>query len=362
MLKLFDPNVSEEEVNAAKQVLLSHNWASGAGLDWVNRFEQKFAEYIGCKSVITVNSGTAALHLALSIVASGHKDTFVPSLSFVSTAHAGRYNGANVIFVDVDPFTLCMDPDDLESKIDSSAEGNAVIPVHFGGMPCDMDKLQKIAKSHGISLIDDAAHACGSNYKGNHIGSLGDMTCFSFHPVKNLSMPSGGAIAINTNNPTKVKNKLLSLRWCGLDNRVGTSYDVTTISPNYYLNEISAAIGLVQLKKLNKMNHRRIEIARRYCNELKVEKKMPFSKDCVYHLYWILSPKRERMINYLNGKGIEIGTHYRPIHTMSAYQQKPMNHLPITEKVGKEIITLPIHTNLGDNDISYIIDAVNNYS
>lgn len=361
MLKLFDPNVSEEEVAAAREVLLSHNWASGSGLKMVNRFEEKFCKYIGCKSIVTVNSGTAALHLALSLLASENRDILVPSLSFVSTAHAAKYNNANVVFVDIDPINLCMDPDDLERKIRHS-KAIAVVPVHFGGMPCNIQNLEKVAGSCDLKLIDDAAHACGAKYRGKRIGNWTDMTCFSFHPVKNLSMPSGGAIAINSTNWKKYRDKLLSLRWCGIDKRVGTSYDVTSISPNYYLNEISAAIGIVQLKKLDNLNRRRKEIARRYHNELDIQHRMPYSKDCVYHLYWIMSDKRKSMIKHLNEKGIEVGTHYRPIHTMTAYKQKSHPDLPVTEKVGQQIITIPIHSNLTDNDVSYIIEAVNEFA
>lgn len=361
MLKLFDPNVTEEEVAAAREVLLSHNWASGSGLEMVKRFEEEFCKYIGCKSIVTVNSGTAALHLALSLIAPEKMDILVPSLSFVSTAHAAKYNRANVIFVDVDPINLCMDPDDLERKIRHS-KAIAAVPVHFGGMPCDIQNLEKVAKSHDLQLIDDAAHACGAKYRGKRIGNWTDMTCFSFHPVKNLSMPSGGAIALNLTNWKKARSKLLSLRWCGIDKRSGTTYDITSISPNYYLNEISAAIGLVQLNKLNKLNLRRKEIARRYCKELDIEHKMPYSEHCVYHLYWIMSNNRKRLIRYLNEKGIEVGTHYRPIHTMAAYKQKSGPALPITEKVGRQIITIPIHSNLNDDDVSYIIEAANKFA
>ena len=361
MLKLFDPNVTEQEVSSVKEVLLSHNWASGAGLDKVKEFEDEFCKYLGTKAVVTVNSGTAALHLALSLLSPKGHDILVPSFSFVSTAHAVVLNGANPVFVDVDPVTLCIDPADLENKI-RRTHAKAVIPVHFGGMPCNMHELKKIGDSHSLAIIEDAAHACGSKYQSRQIGNISEMTCFSFHPVKNLSMPSGGAIAISSSNSEAYKLKLESLRWCGIDCRKGTSYDVTSIAPNYYLNEISAAIGLVQLEKLDRLNTRRKEIARRYYNEIRTDSKMPYSDDCVYHLYWVLSPKRNELIKHMNDMKIEVGTHYRPINTMSAYRKLSNAHIPITEKVGAEIITIPIHTNLSDENVSHIIKSVNEFT
>jgi len=361
MIKLFDPNVTKREVSSVKEVLLSHNWASGAGLDKVKEFEEEFCKYLGAKAVVTVNSGTAALHLALSLLSPKGQDILVPSLSFVSTAHAVVLNGANPVFVDVDPVTLCMDPADLEKKIRHS-HAKALLPVHFGGMPCNLHELKKIGDSHNLAIIEDAAHACGSKYRSRQIGNISEMTCFSFHPVKNLSMPSGGAIATTSSKSEIYKLKLESLRWCGIDCRKGSSYDVTSIAPNYYLNEISAAIGLIQLEKLDRLNKRRKAIARRYYNEISMDSKMPYSDDCVYHLYWVLSPKRNDLIKHMNDRKIEVGTHYRPINLMSAYRKFSNAHVPITEKVGTEIITIPIHTNLSDENISYIIKSVNEFT
>lgn len=360
MVKLFDPNVTSEEVEAAKEVLLSRNWASGAGLEKVKIFEDEFRKYLSCKEVVTVNSGTAALHLALSLISSPKKDILVPSLSFVSTAHAAVYNGANPVFVDVNASTMCMDVVDLEKKIKPD-KALAILPVHFGGMPCNMGELEKLANAYNLVLIDDAAHACGSRYGEKRIGSMSYMTCFSFHPVKNLSMPCGGAIAINSDNPKREKSKLESLRWCGIDKRVGTSYDVVSITPNYYLNEVSAAIGIVQLKRLEALNARRKKIARRYSKEINIEHKMPYSDNCVYHLYWVLSDRRDQLIKYLNEHRIEVGTHYRPIHTMTAYKDVENVVVPVTEKVGTEIVTIPMHSNLSDNDVSYVIKTINNF-
>jgi perosamine synthetase len=360
MIKLFDPHVTNDEIEAAKQVILSHNWASGAGLNKVKEFENQFSAYLGSKTVVAVNSGTAALHLALSMVGVQGKDVLVPSLSFVSTAHAAVYSGGNPIFVDVEEDTLCMDSNDLPSKI-QSGKSSVIVPVHFGGLTCDMKKIIKFSKDNDLKIIDDAAHACGSKYNGERIGGFSDiMTCFSFHPVKNLSMPTGGAISINYKSAEGYKKKLNSMRWCGIDSRQNLSYDVTSIAPNYYMNEISAAIGLVQLKKLDRLNSRRQEIAKRYTSEIKIRHKMPYRNDCVYHLYWIAIDKREKLIRDLTIRGIEVGTHYKPIHTMSAYHNKSNQaKIPVTDEVGKKVVTLPIHPNLTDDDITYIIKSVN---
>ncbi|HKR74860.1 MAG TPA: DegT/DnrJ/EryC1/StrS family aminotransferase [Candidatus Nitrosocosmicus sp.] len=362
MIKLFEPNVTEEEVIAAVEVIKSKNWASGAGSGKVKEFEDKFNSYIGSKEAVAVNSGTAALHLALSLYDVKNKVVFVPSLSFVSTAHAVLYNGGIPVFVDVKQDTLCMDPEDLKEKVRTTS-GNlaAVIPVHFGGMSSDIDSILKICEVNSMHLLDDAAHICGGKFHGKKIGTFGEMTCFSFHPVKNLSMPTGGAITLNMNSSENAKKKLSSLRWCGIDNRKGTFYDVTSVSPNYYMNEISAAIGLAQLTKLDILNRKRVNIAKKYCSNLTTEKKMQFDEDCVYHLYWIEVETRDNFIKYMQSKGIEVGTHYRPIHTMSAYRQFDKGKLPVTNDVGEKIVTLPIHPNLNDDQVGLIIETTNSY-
>jgi dTDP-4-amino-4,6-dideoxygalactose transaminase len=362
MIKLFDPDLSEEEILAAKKVLLSKNWASGSGTGKVKEFEESFNKYISSKATVAVNSGTAALHLALSLYEPSNKFIFVPSMSFVSTAHAVMFNNAKPIFVDIDEKTLCMDPFDLETKVRKVGDASiAVVPVHFGGMPCSMNKILDICKENSLYLIDDAAHCCGGNISQKKIGNIGDMTCFSFHPVKNLAMPTGGAITINESNYDQVRKKLNSLRWCGIDNRIGTTYDVTSISPNYYMNEVSAAVGLVQLRKLDQMNRRRSLIAKEYSEKINLDYKMPYADNCVYHLYWIIVENRNLFIEYMNDKGIEVGTHYRPIHTMSAYRQYRDQSLSITNSVGEKIVTIPIYPSLQNHEVEFIIDTINNY-
>ena len=356
-IKLFDPAIDEREVKKTVKTLMSGFWASGAGGGQVQEFEKKFKKFINSKSCVSVNSGTAALHLAAALCDIKGKEVILPSLSFVSTAHAIMYNGGIPVFVDVNPHTLCIDPEEIKKKI--SKKTRCIIPVHFAGMPADIKKIQKLSNSN-IMIIEDAAHACGSEFNGKKIGSHGDFVCFSFHPVKNLAMPTGGLISINNHNYKKITEDLKSKRWCGISNRKYADYDVDKIGWNFYMNELSAAIGLVQLQKIKKMNNKRKSIAKIYDKELNVSKKIPFTSTCVYHLYWICVRDRNFFRKKLLEKGIETGTHYKPIHQMSLYKKSVK--LPLTEKIAKEIVTIPIHPNLTGSQIDYIVKTVNRFS
>ena len=354
MIRLFSPTFDNLEIEKIIQTIKSGFWASGAGIKNESKFENNFKKYTNAKECISVDSGTAALHLALNVTDIYKKEVLVPSLTFASTVHAIKYNGGIPVFVDVDQDTLCIDSVDLENKITSKSK--VILPVHFGGYPCDMDSLKKISKKNSLIMIEDAAHACGSKYKGKKIGSLSDFTCFSFHPVKNLSMPKGGAITINKRNKS-LKNKLNSLRWCGISNRKKSSYDITELGFNYYMDEISASIGIEQLKKIEKLNKKRFDIAKRYQKEIKISEKIPLNKECSYHLYWILVKNRKKFMDKMYSAGIETGIHYKPVHKMSFYKNKI--NLPITEKIEGEIVSIPIHPNLKNSEIDKIIKLTN---
>jgi len=353
-IKLFDPKIDSNEKRNIKHVFDSHNWASGSGSYFVNSFEKKFVSYIGARSGFAVNSGTAALHLAVSSISENKGEIIVPSLSFISTAHCVMYSGHKVIFSDIDPLTGCIDPEDIEKKITKKTK--AIIPVHFGGLSCNLKKILNISKSHNIPVIEDASHAAGTIYDKKRIGSHGDLVCFSFHPVKNLAMPGGGFISINSNN-RNFANSILSKRWCGISDRVGTDYDVKDLGWNYYMNEFSAAIGVAQLSKLNKLNKSRQKTAKKYFDGINVDSKMPYQNSCSYHFYWILVKNRNKIRDKLKKVNIETGTHYKPIHKMSYYKKR--HTLPCTEKISNEIITLPTHPNLSDSDVHYIIEKIN---
>ena len=357
-IKLFDPIFDNEELSAVKKTMKSGFWASGAGVKDTGTFERKFQTYTKAKECVAVNSGTAALHLALSSYDLKNKEVILPSLSFVSTAHSIIYNGGKPVFVDIEPKTLCINPDDIEKKI--SEKTKLILPVHFGGLPCNISKLKKIAKKNNLDLVEDAAHACGATYQGEKIGKHGNLVCFSFHPVKNLAMPTGGLISINDKNHKKLKDLLLAKRWCGITNRKNNSYDVKELGWNYYMNEFSASIGLIQLKKLDKLNKLRKKIAKQYSDELEVDVKMPHDINCSYHFYWILVKNREKFRKNMLKHGIETGTHYKPIHKMSMYKKNIK--IQVTDKIANNIVSLPTHPNLTENDINKIIRCVNRFS
>lgn len=330
-IRLFEPNFDKVEEEAVIETLRSGYWCSGTGDGKVREFEEEFAEYLGCKNVVAVNSGTAALHLALSLLDVKNKEVILPALSFVSTANAVLYNGGIPVFGDVRHDTLCLDVD----KLPVTKKTACIIPVHFGGLDCKIDSID-------IPLVEDSAHRIERN-------SVDHISCFSFHAIKNLSMPVGGAIASDYN-----LDKLKARRWCGITDRKGSEYDVKELGWNYSMNEISACIGLVQLKKLDRMNKRRNEIAKRYSKEF--DHCMPYCYDCPYHLFWILVKNRSEFRKKMLENGIETGTHYKPIDQFSLYKKAK---LPVTDKIAKEIVTLPMHTNLSDQDVDKVISCAN---
>ena len=355
LIKLFDPAVDSSEKNALVKVFDSKFWASGSGSGHVKKFENEFKNYIKSNACVAVNSGTAALNLAFSLLDIKNKEVILPSMSFVSTAHCIIENGGIPIFVDIKSDTLCIDPDKIKDAI--SKKTVAILPVHFGGMPCDLKKIRLIAKSHNLHIVEDAAHAVGTEFAGKKIGSHGTIVCFSFHPVKNLALPTGGMIAINDKRHKKFSNLLFSRRWCGITNRKDTDYDVNELGWNYYMNEFAAAVGLEQLKKLDSLNKIRKKIAKKYNTEINTNLKMPFDENCSYHLYWILVKNRQKFRKKLAYNGIETGTHYKPIHLMKMYTNS--NRLDITERIGRQIVTIPIHPNLKPFEINKIIKIIN---
>ena len=354
-IKLFDPIIGNEEKESVMNVLKSHFWASGSGEGHVQEFENKFKNYVNSRDCIAVSSGTAALYLALSMEKIENKEVILPSLSFVSTAQAVIANKAKPVFVDIELDTLCLDVEKIEDAVSKSTK--MVLPVHFAGIPAKLNKIQTICKKNNLTLIEDAAHAAGSSYNNKKIGSHGKFVCFSFHPVKNLAMPTGGLISINDKNFKKISKELFAKRWCGITDRAKTKYDVKQLGWNYYMNELSAAIGLIQLKKLEKLNKIRKNNAEIYSEELRVSRKMKFDKNSSYHFYWILVKNREKLRKELSEEGIETGTHYQPIHKFHFFNKKIK--LPNTEYASKSIITLPTHPNLSTNDLQKIIKIIN---
>lgn len=324
-IRLFEPAINGKEELAALKVLRSGYWDQGKK---VKEFEDKLRQYLGCKHVVAVSSGTAALHLALSLFK--NKTVMLPALSFVSTAHACLYNNHRLDFADVEKTTLCMGVKEMK-------EDTLFLSVHFGGIPNEI-------KIINYPVIEDCAHAMGSKLTTKNI------KCFSFHPVKNLAMPNGGAIALYDD---EYYEELIQKRWCGISDN--GKRDVVRLGWNYKLNDVNAAIGIEQLKKLDKNNKRRYEIAKVYHSILQYTK-MPLVEGCSYCLYWILVKDRDKFRAKLVKEGIETGTHYPSIDQFSFFKEAD---LPVTHAVAKQIVTLPIHPNLTDSDLDKVISCAN---
>jgi dTDP-4-amino-4,6-dideoxygalactose transaminase len=358
VVKLFDPVIDSKEELSLKKILQSHFWSSGLGHGNVSKFEKEFKKFTASCECVAVNSGSAALHLALSLLEIRNKEVILPSLTFVSTAHAIILNGGTPVFVDIDSNSLCIDPELIKQKI--SKKTKAIIPVHFGGMPANLNEIIELCKNNRVQIVEDAAHATGTIYNKKPIGCHSFAVCHSFNPTKNLAMPNGGAITINAKNSKELKTKLNSRRWCGISNRIGAKYDVEEEGWNYFMNEFSAAMGLIQLKKIKKLISKRRKIAKIYASELKIPKRMNFDNNCSYHLYWVQVKKREEFMKSLSKNKIETGIHFLPVHQMKLYNGK--FKLPITEDVGKHIVSLPMHPNLTENQVTKVIHFANKYT
>jgi perosamine synthetase len=295
-------------------------------------------------------------------------------MTFVSTAHAVSYCGALPVFVDIRRDTLTIDIEDMKRK--ATGKTKAVIPVHYGGHPCEMKAIHKWARTnrHRIMIIEDAAHACGSEYRGQRIGSCSqsDAACFSFHAVKNLATGDGGMV---TTNDAGVAEKLCRLRWCGITKstwdrtmeglRYGWYYEVPELGFKCHMNDIQAALGLVQLGRLDVANSRRRQLAEWYTEELAeldwietpVEYEYALS---AWHNYVIKTPHRDELHVYLKERGVSTGVHYMPIH-LQPYYYDPAVRLPIAEAVWKELLTLPLYPDLTYDEQRDIIHCIRQF-
>jgi len=363
MIQVFKPSMGQEEIDAVAEVLKS-GWI-GLGPK-TEEFENKFAEYIGVNYAVGVNSATAALDLSLKLLHINHgHEVIVPTITFVSTAHVVAYNLAIPIFADVDPETLLIDIEDVKRKI--TERTRAIIPVHYAGRPVDMDRLKAVAGD--IPIIEDAAHACGSIYKEKRCGSLGDIGCFSFHAVKNLAMGDGGALALNNQ---AMAERARRLRWLGIDkgtwDRSKTDklywweYFVDEIGLKCHMNDLSAAIGIVQLEKLEKMNKRRRQIKDTYNRGLSglAQIRTPLDDDdyfqSAWHIYHIRCERRDELSEFLQKKNISTGVHYKPIHLYRCYGNRPV--LPNAEKIFPKILTLPMYPTLTDEEVNRVVQEI----
>jgi dTDP-4-amino-4,6-dideoxygalactose transaminase len=323
----------------------------------VAKFECEFSNYIGTKYGLGVNSGSDALFLGLKALGIGPGDeVLTASHTFISTADAILRNGATPVFVDIDPETYCIDAAKMEKMITNRAR--AILPVHLYGHPADMDPIIELSKKYDIFLIEDACQAHGAEYKGKRVGGIGDIGCFSFYPMKNLGAYGDGGM-ITTNNK-ELAEKLSMLRNYGQSRK----YYHEFVGINSRLDELQAVILRIKLRYLDIWNERRRKIGRIYNEFLgqfdiitPIEK---YQSKHVYHQYVIRDKKRDKLMENLFERGIQTQIHYPiPVHKQKAYMDLGFDaRLPITERLCKEIISLPMHHTITDEELTIILNAI----
>ncbi|MBU1674087.1 DegT/DnrJ/EryC1/StrS family aminotransferase [Patescibacteria group bacterium] len=340
--------IQKEIDTAIKKVIDSQYFILG---EEGEKFEKEFAEYLDIKNVIGVGSGSDAIFLALLSLGIGPGDeVIVPSHTFVSSVDAVRHCGARPVFCDIDENTFCIDPKDIQGKI--SEKTKAIIPVHLYGYPAEMGQIMDIAKDSGIFVIEDACQAHGAEYKGKKVGTIGDIGCFSFYPAKNLGAYGDGG-AVVTNND-EIAEKISKLRNYGQSKKYYSDF----IGYNSRLDELQAAVLRVKLSHLDEWNENRSKAAGSYGQLLDGSSLIiPKEADDIFHawhLYVIRHPKRDELQEYLNENGIETLIHYPvPVHMQKSYSDFDVD-LPLTEKISQEILSLPMHPFLRDEEIETV--------
>ncbi|WP_333786986.1 DegT/DnrJ/EryC1/StrS family aminotransferase [Methanomethylovorans sp.] len=353
MITIAKPYLDEAEIEAVTAVLRSGVIAEGPR---VAQFEQAFAEYIGVDHAVAVNSGTAALHVALMAHGIGKGDEVITSpFSFVATANSIVYTGAKPVFADIEPDTYIISPDQVHEMITSRTK--AIMPVHLYGHAADMGAIMEIAEDHNLLVIEDACQAHGATYKGKKVGSFGT-GAFSFYPTKNMTTSEGGII---TTDDPDIAARSRMLRAHGSKQR----YLHEMIGYNFRMTDISAAIGIVQMGRLAEFTEKRRQNARKLASGLKDTKNLilPVEKDnCshVYHQYTIRTPRRDSLRDTLQEKGIGTGTYYPLcIHQQPLYKEMGYaGSFPNSEKAAREVLSIPVHPGLSDADINTVIACI----
>ena len=367
-IPLFDLNFDSKEGQAAKDVIES-KWISTGPK--TAAFEEKFASMLGVKHAIALSNCTVALHLALKLVGAESGDEVIcPSLTFVATCNSIRYVDAVPVFADIvslEQPVIC--PEDIRSKITSKTK--AIVVMHYGGFSCDMDAIMSIAAEYNLKVIEDACHAPLSVYKGNKLGTIGDVGCFSFFSNKNISTGEGGMLITN-NDAFASRTKLLrshGMTSMSYERAKGhsTSYDVVELGYNYRMDDIHSAIGLVQLDKIEADLGRRAEVRSKYIEALKEIPGViiPFANYSEFSSNYIFpivienidAERRDEIRNKLAEAGIQTSMHYPAVHRFLIYKDF-YKDLPITDEMVSSMITLPMYAKLGNEEIEFITETL----
>ena len=361
--------IDEDDIEAVVSALKSPHLTQGP---LVEEFEKIVADYCGAKYAVAMNSGTSALHAACHAAGVVSGDEVVTSpITFAATSNSVLYCGGKPVFADVQKDTINIDPEEIKKKI--TPKTKAIIPVHFAGHPCDMEEIQGIAKEHGLMIIEDAAHALGSEYKGSKIGSCkySDMAILSFHAVKHITTGEGGMVLTNDQDLYK---KLLLFRTHGItrDAEIMTKndgpwyYEMHELGFNYRITDFQCALGMSQLKKLDSFVKRRREIVQRYQKAFSgiPDLVLPIERESIssaWHIYVIrVKGDRKAVFNFLREKGLGVNAHYYPVYLQPYYQKLgyKAGTCPKAEEYYSKAITLPLYPKMTDKDVEYVIDAV----
>jgi UDP-4-amino-4,6-dideoxy-N-acetyl-beta-L-altrosamine transaminase len=361
--------IDDDDINAVVATLKSDWLTTGPKVD---EFEKAISAYTGAKQAIAVNSGTSALDIAVAALElPAGSEVITTPFTFVASANCAVYNNCRPVFADIDPRTYNIDPEQVRRKITKKTK--AIIYVDYAGQPCDIRALREIADARGLSLIEDAAHALGAKYEGKRVGTFADMTTFSFHPVKHITTGEGGAV---TTENDALAEKLRMLRTHGIDKGArerfgpdaGYAYDMKMLGHNYRITDIQCALGISQMKKLDRFITARKELAAAYGRELaKMPLTVPYvapNVESAWHLYTILLEKgsnRDRVFGAMRKKGIGVNVHYIPAYKFSYYRKNfPANDAdyPATENIFSRILTLPLFYGMKESDVERVAKAL----
>lgn len=372
MLPYARPTITEDEIREVEECLRSGWLATGPR---TQRFEEALAAFSGARCCVATNTGTAALHLALLAAGVRPGDEVITTpMTWVATANVVLHCGARPVFVDVEPGTLNIDPTRIETAITDKTR--AVMPVHYAGLPCDEDALLEICRARDLALVEDAAHALGASYKGRPIGSIGDVTMFSFHPAKNLTTGEGGAIVCDD---PELAARAKRLRYHGIDmspeSRFGgrgpAAYDVVEAGFKYNISDLQSAIGLHQLAHLAERNRRRADLAAAYRAALPtvphVEplRDAPYEYEHAWHMMVVrantgaLTLDRDGLVQALREREIGAGVHFVPLHLQTLYREAASGaDLPVATEAHEQILTLPLFPDMRDEDVGLVVDVL----